>query len=47
MHRSPEWGQPNPDAAPPPSPGEHHQHIHFHLTPKEAAERYQQLMREG
>jgi hypothetical protein len=45
MHRSPEWGQPKPDAVPT-SPGEQHQHIHLHLTPQEAAERYQQLLRE-
>jgi len=47
MHRSPEWGQREPaPATPPASQGEQHQHIHLHLTPQEAAERYQQLLRE-
>jgi hypothetical protein len=45
MHGSLEWGdQPQQPAAA--APSEQHQHIHLQMTPREASDAYQQMLRE-
>jgi hypothetical protein len=31
---------------PPPQPSEQHRHIHLHMTPRQASDAYQQMLRE-